>query len=54
MQQIGGGRCDTCGKLVKLMCDMCCRLVCLDVCIGVHMSVHMYIKGFALTLIDLH
>ena len=59
MRQIGGGRCDTCGRLLGLRCDMCGRLgrlialicvymceyvcVCVNVCVYVYMCVRVYI-----------
>ena len=51
MRQIGGGRCDTCGRLKGLRCDTCGRLgrlialicvyMCEYVCICVYMCVNV-------------
>ena len=38
MRQIGGGRCDTCGRLGRVyMCEYVC--ICVYVCISVYMCV---------------
>ena len=38
MRQIGGGRCETCGRVGRLI-DLIWVYVCEDVCIHVYMSV---------------
>ena len=43
MRQIGGGRCDTCGRLVGLRCDTCGRLGMLVVLIWVYMCEYVCI-----------
>ena len=48
MRPIGGGKCDTCGRLVELICVYMCEYVCICVymCKCVYMCVNMCAYAF--------